>query len=144
MRFSRDEKRWRRNMRGQWLLKDETVNGPDPLSVCILASLVGLGVVCVVMRVGCGMRVDERLLMRVMLVGRRFDRVVHVRVRGCGKPIQQGQYRSTRPRTAQHDSSIVSALSSGCQASTAAGVAVVVDHDKPGDEAIQVRFAAAK
>lgn len=50
---------------------------------------------------------DERVPMRMMVVTRRVDPVVRVRV-GCGpKPAQEGQHRNDRTRTAQHDGSIV-------------------------------------
>ena len=66
------------------------------------------------------MRVDEGRRMRVMLVARRVDRVVKVRIR-CGRQsVQECQHRYSRTEMAQHDTSIVTAAYWACQASTAA------------------------
>ena len=57
--------------------------------------------------------------MRVMLVARRVDLVVGVRIR-CGRQsVQECQHRYSRTEMAQHDSSIVNAAYWACQASTA-------------------------
>ena len=65
------------------------------------------------------MGVDEGVPIRVMLVAHRLDRVVRVRVR-CGRQSEEEcQHRKRRTKTAQHDSSIVSAAYGPCQASTA-------------------------
>jgi hypothetical protein len=65
------------------------------------------------------MAVDEGVPIRVMLVAHRLNRVVRVRVR-CGRQSKKEcQHRKRRTKTAQHDSSIVSAAYGPCQARTA-------------------------
>jgi hypothetical protein len=65
------------------------------------------------------MGVDEGVPIRVMLVAHRLNRVVGVRVR-CGRQSEEEwQHRKRRTKTAQHDSSIVSAAYGPCQANRA-------------------------
>jgi hypothetical protein len=65
------------------------------------------------------MGVDERVPIRVMLVAHRLDRVMCVRVRCRRQSQEECEHRKSRTKTAQHDSSIVSAAYGPCQASTA-------------------------
>jgi hypothetical protein len=147
------------------LLKDEAVDRPDPVGAFILVARLRLGMAGVMIRVTRRMRMDETLPRPVMRVAHRVDGVVRVRVRSGRKPAQENQHRDNRSEPAPHDvlSSVVRtsrvkparpvrpynaamsdfALSTGVTAQKGETVAVVIDHDEPGDEALQVRFDAA-
>ena len=71
------------------------------------------------------MGVDDGVPICVMLIAHRLDRMVRVRVRRGRQSEKERKHRKRRTKTAQHDSSIVSAGYGRCQASTAGALRIM-------------------
>lgn len=100
-------------------------------------------------------RVDDCCFMRMRRVNGFGSGLMHMRVRRRDKPEEKREDRTNSPQPTRHDgrypSRFVPRMSSAAPVpaiirgmKTMTSVAVVVDHDKPGDEAIEVRFLAAQ